>query len=188
MKIFIREIERTSNKTLEEVKREAYDENSPDVVEIVGKDGHSYNELLTKPWAEVQNTGRYKNKKAKALQKPMCSIAYEEKMKILTEADYKKLFGSQGLIIQHSTSKVDPVVDSNGNVHYLKAYGAQISFEAPNDRCKYCDTEVVCNLPICDLLIQFSLFVLSLSLPVIYIAHQTPVSQKEGNGQNSYLR
>ena len=73
-------------------------------------------------------------------------------MKILTEADYKKLFGPQGLIIQHSTSKVDPVVDPNGYVHYLKAYGTQISFETPNDRCKYCDTEV-CNLPICDLLL-----------------------------------
>lgn len=93
MKIYIREIEETTNKTLEEVKNEAYT-NKTAVVEYQGKDGEKYIELLSKPWEEVNSLPRYKN--AVPVRNTFCSDKYHEKMRVISEAKYKEKFGGEG--------------------------------------------------------------------------------------------
>lgn len=93
MKIYIREIEQTETKSLEEIKAEAYS-NETAVVEHEGEDGHYYRTLLTKPWDEVKSLPRFKN--TRPVQNVFCSNEYHEKMRIMSEADYQKKFGGTG--------------------------------------------------------------------------------------------
>ena len=98
MKIYIREIEDTTIKTLEQVKEEAYDVNRVSVVEMQGADGHNYHELLTKPWNDVKSQRRYKS--ATPLRNTFCSNDNHDKMKMISEADYKLKFGSGKKILE----------------------------------------------------------------------------------------
>lgn len=100
------------------------------VVKFENRDDHSqpFFELLESPWTEVQNQTRYQ--KAEVVENAMCSMKYHKRMRDLTMDEYTAL--GSGLKIQHSTAKVWPVEDDNGNLLYLEVKGAEVMFKAPN--------------------------------------------------------